>query len=213
MLKAVFYDRVFKGLREDMGETYSPSTGLNISETYPDDGYIITMSSGVMRKKEAVRSAIARIADDLGKGNITQEELDRARNPILNSMDRAQRDNGYWTSLLKDSQARPERLNQQRESIPDVKAITVEEVNKLAKDIFGKGEHLNLNILPDHPAAETPPAEKQADKADFSPSRRLSGGFLRSHHRRKDCQQRLRQKWICHHHFRRKQLQCRPGRP
>lgn len=166
MLKAVFYDRVFKGLREDMGETYSPSTGLNISETYPDDGYIITMSSGVMRNKEAVRSAIARIADDLGKGNITQEELDRARNPILNSMDRAQRDNGYWTSLLKDSQARPERLNQQRESIPDVKAITVEEVNKLAKDIFGKGEHLNLNILPDHPAAETPPAEKQADKAD-----------------------------------------------
>ena len=149
MLKAVFYDRVFKGLREDMGETYSPSTGLNISETYPDDGYIITMSSGVMRNKEAVRSAIARIADDLGKGNITQEELDRARNPILNSMDRAQRDNGYWTSLLKDSQARPERLNQQRESIPDVKAITVEEVNKLAKDIFGKGEHLNLNILPD----------------------------------------------------------------
>ena len=61
------------------------------------------MSSGVMRNKEAVRSAIARIADDLGKGNITQEELDRARNPILNSMDRAQRDNGYWTSLLKDS--------------------------------------------------------------------------------------------------------------
>ena len=112
MLKAVFYDRVFKGLREDMGETYSPSTGLNISETYPDDGYIITMSSGVMRNKEAVRSAIARIADDLGKGNITQEELDRARNPILNSMDRAQRDNGYWTSLLKDSQAKKDQSRQ-----------------------------------------------------------------------------------------------------
>ena len=39
-LKAVFYDRVFKGLREDMGETYSPSTGLNISETYPDDASV-----------------------------------------------------------------------------------------------------------------------------------------------------------------------------
>lgn len=113
-----------------------------------------------------MRNAIARIADDLGKGNVTQEELDRARNPILNSMDRAQRDNGYWTSVLRDSQAKPERLAQQRESIPDVKAITVEEVNKLAKDIFGKGEHLNLNILPDHPAAEAPPAEKQADKPD-----------------------------------------------
>lgn len=203
MLKAVFYDRVFKGLREDMGETYSPSTGLNISETYPDDGYIITMSSGVMRNKEAVRSAIARIADDLGKGNITQEELDRARNPILNSMDRAQRDNGYWTSLLKDSQAKPERLNQQRESIPDVKAITVEEVNKLAKEIFGKGEHLNLNILPDHPAAETPPAEKQADKADSPQAAVSPGGFLRSRHRREDGKKRLRQEWICHHHFRR----------
>ena len=163
MLKAVFYDRVFKGIREDMGETYSPFTGINISETYPDDGYIFTISSGVMRNKDAVRNAIAKIATELGKGNITQEELDRARNPILNSMERAQRDNGYWTGLLKDSQAKPDRLAQQRESIPDVKAITVDEVNKLARDIFGKGDHLNLNILPDHPATEAPPAEKQAD--------------------------------------------------
>ncbi|KAA5510553.1 insulinase family protein, partial [Bacteroides caccae] len=122
MLKAVFYDRVFKGIREDMGETYSPFTGINISETYPDDGYIFTISSGVMRNKDAVRNAIAKIATELGKGNVTQEELDRARNPILNSMERAQRDNGYWMGLLKDSQARPDRLTQQRESIPDVKA-------------------------------------------------------------------------------------------
>ena len=48
-----------------------------------DSGYIITMSSGVMRNKEAVRSAIARIADDLGKGNITQEELDLSLIHIL----------------------------------------------------------------------------------------------------------------------------------
>jgi len=161
MLKAVFYDRVFKGIREDMGETYSPFTGINISETYPDDGYIFTISSGVMRNKDAVRNAIAKIAAELGKGNITQEELDRARNPILNSMERAQRDNGYWTGLLKDSQARPDRLAQQRESIPDIKAITVDEVNKLARDIFGKGNHLNLNILPDHPATEAPPPPKR----------------------------------------------------
>lgn len=164
MLKAVFSDRVFKGIREDMGETYSPMTGISISETYPDAGYIFTLSSGVMRNKEAVRKAIANIADSLGKGNVTQEELDRARNPILNSMSRSLRDNGYWSSMLKDSQAKPERLAQLKESIPDVKAITVEEINKLARDIFGKGEHLNLNILPDHPAAEAPPAEKQAEK-------------------------------------------------
>lgn len=166
MLKAVFYDRVFKGLREDMGETYSPSSGLNVKETYPDDGYIIMLSSGVMRNKEAVRQAIAKIANNLGKGNITQDELNRARNPILNSMERSQRDNGYWNSVLRDSQANPKRLQQQKESIPDVKSITVEEINKLAKDIFGKGEYLNLNILPDHPAAEAPPAEKQAGQAE-----------------------------------------------
>lgn len=177
MLKTVFHDRVFKGLREDMGETYSPMTGISISETYPDDGYIFTLSSGVMRNREAVRNAIAKIADDLGKGNVTREELDRARNPVLNSMDRARRDNGYWTSMLKDSQAKPERLAQLKESIPDVKAITVEEVNKLAKDIFGKGKHLNLNILPDHPAAEAPPAEKQADKPAAAPAAVSTAAF------------------------------------
>ena len=44
-----------------------------------------------MRNKEAVRSAIARIADDLGKGNITQEELDHT--PI-------QQDNRSYTSYM-----------------------------------------------------------------------------------------------------------------
>lgn len=165
MLQAVFSDRIFKGIREDMGETYSPFTGIKISETYPDDGYIFAMSSGVMRNKTAVRDAIAKIALDTGKGNITQEELDRARNPILNGMERSRRDNGYWMGVLKDSQAKPERLTDQRESMNDVKAITVEEINTLAKDIFGKGDHLNLNILPDNPAKEAPPAEKQADSS------------------------------------------------
>lgn len=165
MLKGVFYDRLFKGIREDMGETYSPSAMLQVNEIYPDSGYILALSSGVMRNKEAVRDAIAKIGLNLGKGDITQEELDRARNPMLNGMERALRDNGYWTNVLKDSQSRPDRIKNHRESIDDVKAITVEEINKLAKDIFGKGDHLNLNILPDKPAKEAPPAEKQADKS------------------------------------------------
>lgn len=169
-----------------MGENpIPPSPWHNISETYPTTATSSPSAPASCATRTPSRNAIAKIATELGKGNITQEELDRARNPILNSMERAQRDNGYWTGLLKDSQAKPDRLAQQRESIPDVKAITVDEVNKLARDIFGKGDHLNLNILPDHPATEAPPAEKQADQIRKSPGRPSPRRLLHSRHCRK----------------------------
>lgn len=166
MLKAVFYDRVFKGLREDMGETYSPSTGLNISETYPDDG----LHHHPQLRRDAQQGCRAECdCQDCGRPR-QGERHPGGTGPRPQPHSQLHGPRPARQRLLdlraEGFPGQTGTAGQQRESIPDVKAITVEEVNKLAKDIFGKGEHLNLNILPDHPAAEAPPAEKQADKPD-----------------------------------------------
>ncbi len=177
LLEGILDARMFKGIREDMGETYSPSTKLSASETYPDDGHFIVLSSGVMRNKEAVGKAIAKIGTGMGDGNITQDELDRSRNILLNKLTKQLRNNGYWQSLLSDCQVRPDRLVQHKLAIDDIKSVTVEEINALAKKIFAKGEFLNINILPNNPAAETPPAEKQEGTPKVEPTAAPAAAF------------------------------------
>lgn len=167
MLRAILKDRMFKGIRENMGETYSPSTRISVSEIFKNSGYIASMSSGVMRNKELVYKAMADIASKLANGEepLTQDELDRSRNPLLNGMERSYRSNAYWQGLLSDSQQKPERMQEHREAVEDFKSITLEEMKALAKEVFGKGEILNINILPDNPKEEVAPA---ATPASFS---------------------------------------------
>ncbi len=177
LLEGILDARMFKGIREDMGETYSPSTGLEVTENYPDCGYFRVMSFGVMRNKEAVGKAIAKIGTGMASGNITAEELDRSRNVLLNKLARAQRQNAYWQNMLSDCQVRPDRLQQHKIAVDDLKSVTVEEINELAKKIFGKSEYLNLNILPDNPTLETPPAEKREATPKAEPTAAPAAAF------------------------------------
>ncbi len=177
LLEGILDARMFKGIREDMGETYSPSTKLSASETYPNDGHFVVLSSGVMRNKEAVGKAIAKIGTAMGNGSITQDELDRSRNVLLNKKTKLLRQNGYWQALLSDCQVRPDRLVQHKVAIDDIKSVTVEEINELAKKIFAKGEFLNINILPNNPAAEAPPAQKQEGAPKVEPTAAPAAAF------------------------------------
>ena len=155
LMKGLLRERLFVGVREKMGEAYSPSVMTSASEVYPGLGYIGAISSGVVGNKDKVLDAIIEITNDLGKGNIPQDELDRARNPILNSMEKSRRQNDYWQSVIGRAQTKTDRLQASQEAIDDMKSITVEEINELAKEIFGNGKHLNLNILPDKPEKES----------------------------------------------------------
>lgn len=185
MLKAVFYDRVFKGIREDMGETLFPLHRHQHQRNLP--GRRLHLHHQLRRHAQQGRRPQRHCqnrdrtrqgehnAGGTGPGAQPHPQFHGARPARQRLLD----------GLLKDSQAKPDRLAQQRESIPDVKAITVDEVNKLARDIFGKGDHLNLNILPDHPATEAPPAEKQADKSEKAPAAVSTAAFWHSRHCRK----------------------------
>ena len=52
------------------------------------------------------------IADDLAKNGVTDDELNRARLPLLTAQSESLRSNGYWLgSVLARAQERPEMLD------------------------------------------------------------------------------------------------------
>ena len=60
--------------------------------------------------------------------------LARARNPELESIDRALRDNGFWLGALAKAQSEPDRLERIRKRKALVQAITPAELQKLAQE-------------------------------------------------------------------------------
>lgn len=149
LVNALLKHRLFKGIREKMGEAYSPFVKSSLSMTYPDLGYMMAICPGVLKNKDAVAAAVSEIASQLAEGTIDQDELDRAKLPLINGFERDLRNNGYWIDVIADSQADPEDIEMARTRIEAYKNMSLDEINALVKEIFKKDNSLNINIIPD----------------------------------------------------------------
>ncbi|OAM87733.1 insulinase family protein [Termitidicoccus mucosus] len=134
LLTAVFRDRLRVQVREKLGDTYSPSAGSMPSDTYRDYGVLVSNVTLDPAKVEIVGQTIAAIADDLAQNGVTEEELERARLPILTSLRESARTNAYWLgSVLGAAQEQPERLAWSRTRYTDFEGITKAELDAFAK--------------------------------------------------------------------------------
>ena len=165
LLDGLLGERMFKGIREKMGEVYSPIVKLNMSETYPGVGYIMAISPGVVANQDQVAVALTEIAENLGKNTIDQDELDRARKPLVNAKEKRLRENGYWLDLASRAQTKPEALDFARRELKELKEITVEEINRFASEIFKPKGAVNFRILPQSKEGNSAEGEKSSPPA------------------------------------------------
>jgi zinc protease len=147
----ILQESLFTGIREKMGEAYSPFVIPRASRTYPGVGFLMSVAPGVVRNREMVEKAVLDITLGIGKGTIDQDQLDRAKKPLVSKLLRKQRENGYWTSVLSSSQAKPDDIKRATEAIDDIQSITLDEINAFVRDIFVPGKSIQLDVLPDLP--------------------------------------------------------------
>ncbi|OCA02102.1 peptidase m16 domain [Akkermansia glycaniphila] len=149
VLKSVLRERLFDGIRAKLGEAYSPSVDLDLNPTYKDAARMIINCPGVKRNHDKVRAAINIISTELGRGQITEKEFECAIRPIITAAEKALRTNGYWMGVAADSQSEPENIELARNLINDLKSITLDELNVLAKEVFGNDKATGISIMPD----------------------------------------------------------------
>jgi len=90
-----------------------------------------------------------KLADDMARGGISADELDRARKPIQSNLKKALRENGYWlNSVMATCQADPKVLELARNRDEDFASISVEELNALAAKYLKKENSLLYEIVP-----------------------------------------------------------------
>lgn len=167
VLGSIVRSKLFDGIRAELGESYSPSVRIEVNSDFRGAATLSTSSAGVKGNRVKVNTAMDLILQRLGTGDISQDDFDCAIRPVLASAERALREPGFWQESIAHLQAEPESVGLLKDMLDDVRSISLEEIQTLAREIFGSGKVNHYFTVPrdyDENApldAAAQPAEKQ----------------------------------------------------
>lgn len=133
LLQAVMRLRLIDEVREKQGASYGASSGGEMSEVFDEFG-LVNASAPVKPEAFAQFFETANtVAADLAARPIEQDELDRARRPILEQLERDQAGNEFWLGRLTGSAFEPRKLESIRNQKAMLESITAADIQAAAR--------------------------------------------------------------------------------
>ncbi len=133
ILSEVLKLRVLEEIRERQALAYSPGVRASASDVYEDYGMISVQAEIAADKVDDFYAAVDAITASLRDAPPSEDELNRARLPVIESLRRSQASNEYWLAQLADVAARPSDVEQTLTHISDLEAITPADIQALAR--------------------------------------------------------------------------------
>ena len=166
ILAEILSDRLRVKVREQMGSSYSPNASSSASDVFPGYGFIGAFVVVEPTKAKQIESVVLSVAADLSANGVTQDELDRAKNPTLTAIRESERTNQYWMTVLRRAQEAPEVLDWARTRRADFAAISKAEIDALAKVYLGADNASRVTIHPYPVPAASPLLQRVAPPPD-----------------------------------------------
>ena len=149
VLADVFSERMRIQIREKLGEAYSPFAYNRASRIHEGYGVFNAVVEVIPARARFVVDEIQKIAEDLSRGGITTDEIERSLGPTLNSIKDMQQRNGYWLkTVLVGSKKNPEKIEWSRSIIADYTAITSQDLENLSKQYLVNESAAFIEALP-----------------------------------------------------------------
>lgn len=141
-------------LREELGQTYSPSVSSSQSSTYRDYGVFSMGASVDVAQLDATKAALIEVVEDL-IANVPDEDLmQRARQPVLESLENRLKSNGGWMGLVSRAQSDPEEITRFQTATARYETMTGEELQALAVQYLQPNEAVEFRVVPEEPETE-----------------------------------------------------------
>lgn len=160
LVRAVFNLKLTDELREELGATYSPNAGSLNASSFPGYGYLSATSNVEPGDVDLVFERVNAIADRMASGGITEDELQRARQPVLENIEESLRNNSAWMSFVSEAQTKPQYVARHRNVAQVYESITVDELTETAAKYLKPENALQIRIISDKtgtsPADQTP---------------------------------------------------------
>jgi len=148
VLSNVVNDRLRVNVREKLGAAYSPGAGVQLSETYPGVGMLMIQAMADPETVDTLVEACLDVAEDLATNGVTDEEIDRLREPTLARRRDAKRQNGYWMSVLSEAQGDPDHLDEVRSADAFYATHSAADIAPLAEEYLARDKASILVVEP-----------------------------------------------------------------
>ena len=149
ILAQVMQLRLTDELREKQGATYSPSASATASVVFNHWGYLAVSLETPPDKIDGVIASIRQIAADLRDKPVTADELDRAKKPRIDQVEKARETNEYWLGTLSGAQADPRLIDSTRSVLAGLQRVSAADVQKVAKDVLGDDKSWTMIVKPE----------------------------------------------------------------
>jgi zinc protease len=149
VLAKVVGNRLLEHARNEQGLTYTAQGDHAPSQTFPGFGFLYALVDAAPDKADMLSEQIRAIGAQLQRDGVTQDELERARNPVVSELKRLLETNGYLlNAIVSGSQERPERLKRAATSVKELQSLTVDDLNAVAKKYLLPDRAVPVVIVP-----------------------------------------------------------------
>ena len=173
LLREMLKVRLTDEFREAQGATYSPSAGSSFSSVYPDFGYIIASAETKPELVAGFYKTLDQVVEELKSGAYSDDLINRARAPIVKSIEKSRQTNGYWAGAINDAQSDPRALDAVRSQLSDLQSITKADLVAAAKIYLDVKRRIEIRVLPKAQALLRP--ERNSAKSSASLGIQLFG--------------------------------------
>lgn len=153
LLGRVLQLQLTDSLREQLGQTYSPSADSSTSRVYPGWGTMTLGAEVTPEQVDPARAAILAVVNALRAGPVDADVLQRARAPLVETYDNLLKTNGGWMGLVDRAQSQPDRLQRYLDGRGVVESLTPEDIHAIAMRYLDPAQRLEIVVLPE-PAEE-----------------------------------------------------------
>ncbi len=149
LLAEIFQLKLTDRIREEEAATYSPGAGYSGSRLFEDYGYFQVSLDLKPEDVESFFGVVNELAADLASGEISEDELQRARRPVLESIEESEEQNSYWLAVSAESQTDPEVLDRHRSRVVDYETVTLDQLKRLAETYLQPDNTYRIEVLPE----------------------------------------------------------------
>ncbi|QSR18136.1 pitrilysin family protein [Novosphingobium sp. KA1] len=149
LLERVVRIELTDSLREALGKAYSPSAGAALSRRWKGYGTFAVAASVDVADVPAARKAIADVMTQLRKAPVSDDVLQRARQPLLEAFQNALKSNAGWMALVDRAQTEADRIERFKLAHDRLQALTAADVEAEARRYLDPAQGLEVLALPE----------------------------------------------------------------
>ncbi|GAA4050429.1 M16 family metallopeptidase [Parerythrobacter jejuensis] len=149
LLAAAIGLRLTETLREEQGATYSPEAFSYAQRTFDGFGHITAFATVPMQSMDDVANVIRSIASEFSNTAISEDLLERARNPIRERYERATTQNSAWLGLVAMAQSDSEVLDRRRNRMAVLESVTPADIRSAARKYLADTPGVEIRVIPE----------------------------------------------------------------